>query len=98
MINPTLSEIARSPFNNKNRRKKYEKRRTKKIVREEYAKIAKQKKLLVLPCSHVVEVTMLFRKLVSKLDIQKTNSKTAPEGANLGLGCGNPVCSCVSER
>jgi len=62
-----------------------------KIVREGYAKIAKQKSSCCAPatsCCGGIDIRQDFSK---KIGYTEEDLKAVPEGANLGLGCGNPV-------
>jgi SAM-dependent methyltransferase len=64
---------------------------TRKIVREGYAKIAKDEASCCGPVSTTCacgDVTGIISKEVGYSD---EDLKNVPEGANLGLGCGNPV-------
>lgn len=60
------------------------KEKIKKVVRDGYAKIAKQG-------SSCCKSTDPARNISRKIGYTKEELKTIPEGANLGLGCGNPV-------
>lgn len=62
----------------------------KKVVRKGYAKIAKQES----PCCGPVSTcgsADLQETISRKIGYTDGELKTVPEGANLGLGCGNPV-------
>lgn len=66
-------------------------KRIKKVVREGYAKIAKQGSSCcgsVNSCCGGVDVA---QDISRKIGYTEEELKNAPEGANLGLGCGNPV-------
>lgn len=63
----------------------------KKIVREGYAKIAKQNSSCCLPVNSCCGSTDLARDISKKMGYTEEELKIVPEGANLGLGCGNPV-------
>jgi len=70
------------------RKKKVAKMKEEKIkraVREGYAKIARQDSSCCCGSADVAEETS------KKIGYSKEELKTAPKGANLGLGCGNPV-------
>lgn len=58
----------------------------KKVVREGYAKIAKQEG--DCSCCGSAELTQHISR---KIGYTEEELKAVPEGANLGLGCGNPV-------
>jgi len=64
---------------------KIRKEKIKKTVREGYAKIAKQDSLCC--CGN----PYLAQEIGKKIGYTEEELKTVPEGANLGLGCGNPV-------
>lgn len=67
------------------------KEKIKKDVRKEYAKIAKQDSSccnLVQSCRESVNIA---RDISKKIGYTEEELKAIPEGANLGLGCGNPV-------
>lgn len=66
-------------------------KRIKKVVREGYAKIAEQGNSCcgsVNSCCGGVDVA---QDISRKIGYTEEELKNAPEGANLGLGCGNPV-------
>lgn len=62
------------------------KEKIKKVVREGYAKIAKQKSA----CS-CCGGAALAQDISKKIGYTEEELEAVPEGANLGLGCGNPV-------
>ncbi|MFC2045759.1 arsenite methyltransferase [Chloroflexota bacterium] len=63
----------------------------KRVVREGYAKIAKQS----APCCNTGNLpcgsTNLAEEISKNIGYSDEELKVVPEGANLGLGCGNPV-------
>jgi len=63
----------------------------KKVVREGYAKIAKQGSPCCAPVDSCCGSTDLAQKISKSIGYTEEEIKTVPEGANLGLGCGNPV-------
>jgi len=63
----------------------------KKVVREGYAQIAKKKSSCCAPVSSCCGSTDLAEDISKKIGYQDEELKSVPEGANLGLGCGNPV-------
>lgn len=63
----------------------------KKVVREGYAKRAKQESSCCAPVSSCCGSTDLTYSISKKLGYTDEELKSVPEGANLGLGCGNPV-------
>jgi arsenite methyltransferase len=64
---------------------------TRKIVRENYAKIAKQKSSCCAPVTSCCGGTDRAQEISKKMGYTEEELGTVPEGANLGLGCGNPV-------
>jgi SAM-dependent methyltransferase len=62
-----------------------------KIVREGYAKIAKQKSSCCAPVPSRCGGTDPTQEISKKMGYTEEELKAVPEGANLGLGCGNPV-------
>lgn len=63
----------------------------KKIVREGYAKIAKQGSSCCAPVISCCGSTDLAQGISKNIGYTEEELKAVPEGANLGLGCGNPV-------
>jgi len=63
----------------------------KKIVRKGYAKIAVQGGSCCGPASPCCGSVDLAQDISRKIGYSEEELKVAPEGANLGLGCGNPV-------
>ncbi len=63
----------------------------KKVVREGYAKIAKQGGSCCAPLNSCCGSTDLARGISKSIGYTDEELKAVPEGANLGLGCGNPV-------
>jgi arsenite methyltransferase len=66
-------------------------KRIKKIVREGYAKIAKQPNSCCTPTSTCCGSVDLAEDISKKMGYTEEELKTVPVGANLGLGCGNPT-------
>jgi SAM-dependent methyltransferase len=64
---------------------------TKKIVREGYAKIVKQNSSFCTPAKSCCGGTNLTQEVSKKIGYTEEELEAVPEGANLGLGCGNPV-------
>ncbi|MCX7702798.1 MAG: arsenite methyltransferase [Planctomycetota bacterium] len=65
------------------------KEKIKSAVRSGYARIAKQKGVCCAPeCSCSED---LARSISRKIGYSEEEMRSVPEGANLGLGCGNPV-------
>jgi ubiquinone/menaquinone biosynthesis C-methylase UbiE len=62
-----------------------------KIVREGYGKIAKQKSSCCAPVPSCCGGTDPTQEISKKMGYTEEELKAVPEGANLGLGCGNPV-------
>lgn len=63
----------------------------KKVVREGYARIAKQGSPCCAPVNSCCGSTDLAQKISKSIGYTEEEIKAVPEGANLGLGCGNPV-------
>jgi SAM-dependent methyltransferase len=63
----------------------------KKAVREGYAKIAKQGSPCCAPASSCCGGADLAQKISKNIGYTEEEIKAVPEGANLGLGCGNPL-------
>ena len=63
----------------------------KKVVREGYARIAKQDSSCCVPASSCCGSTDLAQDISKKIGYTEKELTSVPEGANLGLGCGNPV-------
>ena len=63
----------------------------KKVVREGYAKIAKQSSSCCAPVNSCCGSTDLAQDISKSMGYTEEELKVVPEGANLGLGCGNPV-------
>ena len=68
-----------------------EEKDVKKAVREGYAKIANQSKSCCTPASSCCGSTAVAQDISKKIGYTDEDLKAVPEGANLGLGCGNPV-------
>ena len=62
-----------------------------KVVREGYAKIAKQDGPCCVPVKSCCGSTDLAQDISRRIGYTEEELKAVPEGANLGLGCGNPV-------
>jgi arsenite methyltransferase len=62
-----------------------------KVVRERYAKVVKQDSPCCTPVKSCCGGTELIQDISLKIGYTKEELKAVPEGANLGLGCGNPV-------
>ncbi len=63
----------------------------KKVVREGYAKIAKQESSCCAPVQSCCVTGDIAQVISKKIIYTEEELKVVPEGANLGLGCGNPV-------
>jgi len=63
----------------------------KKVAREGYAKIAKQDSSCCVPVNSCCGSTDLAQDISKSIGYTEEELKAVPEGANLGLGCGNPV-------
>jgi SAM-dependent methyltransferase len=62
-----------------------------KVVRKGYAKIAKQDSSCCTPGRSCCGSTDLVQDISRNIGYSEAELKAVPEGANLGLGCGNPV-------
>ncbi len=67
------------------------KEQIKKVVRDGYAKIAKQDSPCCGPVNPCCGGTNLAQNISKSIGYTEEELKAVPEGANLGLGCGNPV-------
>jgi len=63
----------------------------KEIVKEGYAKIAKQSSSCCGPVNSCCGSPDQTQRMSTRIGYSMEELKTVPEGANLGLGCGNPV-------
>jgi len=63
----------------------------KKVVREGYAEIAKRENSCCGPVSSCCGSPDAVEDISKSIGYTEEEIKTVPEGANLGLGCGNPV-------
>jgi ubiquinone/menaquinone biosynthesis C-methylase UbiE len=61
--------------------------RIKKIVRQKYGELARTER----PCCESADCCSLPETVSKKIGYTDDELKAVPEGANLGLGCGNPV-------
>lgn len=64
---------------------------TKEVVRDGYAKIAKNERSCCATENFCCGNTDLAEDISKKIGYSEEDLKAVPEGANLGLGCGNPV-------
>lgn len=62
-----------------------------KVVREGYAKVVKQESSCCPPVKSCCGGTELIQDISKKIGYTDAELQAVPEGANLGLGCGNPV-------
>ena len=70
----------------------------KSVVREGYAKIAKEGKVLSVPPTSRCGGASLAEEISKRVGYTEHDIAAAPEGANLGLGCGNPVAIASLEE
>jgi arsenite methyltransferase len=68
-----------------------DKEEIRKVVRKGYAKIAKQDSSCCTPVKSCCGSTDLAQDISRNIGYTEEELKAVPEGANLGLGCGNPV-------
>jgi len=69
-----------------------------KVVREGYAKVAKKEASCCAPVNSCCESTGLAQDISRKIGYTNEELTSVPEGANLGLGCGNPVALASLEE
>jgi SAM-dependent methyltransferase len=65
--------------------------KTRKNVREGYAKIAKKRSSCCGPALSCCGSTAVSERISKEIGYSENELGSVPEGANLGLGCGNPV-------
>lgn len=65
--------------------------KVRRVVREGYARIAKQDSFCCAPAASCCGSTNVAEDISKKIGYTEEELKEVPEGANLGLGCGNPV-------
>ena len=68
-----------------------DKEEIRKVVREGYGKIAKQESSCCAPAKSCCGSTDLAQDISRNIGYTEEELKAVPEGANLGLGCGNPI-------
>ena len=68
-----------------------EEEKIKKIVRKGYAKIVKKESSCCDPSISCCDSTKMSKEISRKLGYSEEDLGSVPEGANLGLGCGNPI-------
>ena len=68
-----------------------EEKEVKKVVRENYAKIAKNEISCCESASSCCGNTSMVADISKNIGYSDEELKSVPEGANLGLGCGNPT-------
>jgi SAM-dependent methyltransferase len=68
-----------------------EKEEIKKAVRERYVNIAKQSSSCCAPAKSCCGSTDSAQSISRSIGYSEEELKTVPEGANMGLGCGNPT-------
>lgn len=66
-------------------------KKIKKYVKDRYAKIAKQGSSCCTPIDSCCQSPDVVEDISRKIGYAEEELKAVPEGANLGLGCGNPV-------
>jgi ubiquinone/menaquinone biosynthesis C-methylase UbiE len=70
---------------------KMEKEKVKRVVREGYAKIAKQNSSCCGPAKSCCGSSHPAEDISKSIGYTEEELRSVPEGSNLGLGCGNPV-------
>jgi arsenite methyltransferase len=68
-----------------------EDKKVRKVVREGYAKIAKQESSCCAPTNSCCGSANVAQDISKNIGYTDEDLKVVPEGANLGLGCGNPI-------
>src|SRR5512137_2528815 len=68
-----------------------EEKEIKKVVRERYGNMASQGKSCCAPATSCCGSPSMAQEISKKIGYTDEDLKAVPEGANLGLGCGNPV-------
>ncbi len=68
-----------------------DKEEIKKVVRKGYGKIAKQSSSCCVPANSCCGNTDPAQAISKTIGYSEEELKAVPEGANLGLGCGNPI-------
>ena len=68
-----------------------DKEEIRKAVREGYGKIAKKDSSCCAPAKSCCKGTDSAQEISKKIGYTEKELKAVPEGANLGLGCGNPI-------
>jgi arsenite methyltransferase len=68
-----------------------EDKKVKKVVREGYAKIARQGTSCCAPMNSCCRSADVAQDISKNIGYTDEDLKVVPEGANLGLGCGNPI-------
>jgi arsenite methyltransferase len=68
-----------------------DKEEIRKVVREGYGKIAKQDSSCCAPAKSCCGSTNSTQDISRKIGYSEEELNAVPEGANLGLGCGNPI-------
>ena len=63
----------------------------KKVVRESYAQVARRESSCCAPPNSCCGATNVAKDIGKKIGYTDVEIDSVPEGANLGLGCGNPV-------
>lgn len=71
--------------------KEMEKEKVRKVVREGYARVAKRESSCCTPDSPCCGTTNVADQFNTKIGYTDAEVRSVPEGADLGLGCGNPV-------
>src|SRR4030042_1662311 len=67
------------------------KEEVRKVVREGYAKVAKGGSSCCAPSDSCCGAATIAEDISKKIGYSTEELKSVPDGANLGLGCGNPV-------
>ncbi len=73
-------------------------KKAKKIVRDGYAEVARQETSCCGPANTCCGPSDVTETIAKKIGYSDEDLKAVPEGANLGLGCGNPVALATLEE
>lgn len=73
-------------------------RQIKKVVREGYARVAKENNSCCAPTASCCGSSNLAEDISRKIGYTEGELREVPKGANLGLGCGNPVALASLEQ
>jgi len=75
-----------------------EKEEIRRVVRKSYGEIARKAKSCCAPANSCCGAPITAEGISKKIGYSNIEMKSVPEGANLGLGCGNPVAIASLKR